>query len=213
MDNQPNNQPVMVFQSPNNAIETSEDKKKKDDRKLVKISILLISSVAFLWFIITFVVGFTVVNGISMQPTFHTNDLVLIWKLPKTWSKITNNQYIPSRSSIVIVKDPNGKGEQFIKRVIALPGESATVNNGIVSVNTLDNKQVFPDKASYGKVIKYTPGYFSSTIGSGEIFVLGDNREPGASIDSRSSMGAIPANNIIGKVFIRIWPITKFTIY
>lgn len=205
--------PVMVFQAPSQAIETIEDKNKREDRKIIKLSFYVVGGLVAIWFILSFIVGFSVVNGISMQPTFHTNDIVLLWKLPKTWASLTGTQYIPSRSSVVIIKDTDNNGELFIKRIISLPGETVHVNNGIVSVNTLDGRTIFPDKAKYGSVIGYTPGYFVGTVGSGEIFVLGDNREPGASIDSRSSLGAIPASYIQGKVFIRVWPINRFKLF
>ena len=54
---------------------------------------------------------------------------------------------------------------------------------------------------------------YGSSVNPGQIFVMGDNRVPGASIDSRSSLGNIPSKDIVGQVLIRIWPLNKIKLF
>ena len=185
----------------------------KDNTKKITI---VVATLIVLFIIFNFVATPIQVNGISMQPTFHTGDFVLTYKLPQSWAKLTNTQYIPKRGQVIIVNDPNKNGELHIKRVVGLPGDKVTVSSGIVKVVNQDNPNGFdPDKASYGnKLSLYQPGMdFSSNVEDGQVFVMGDNRTPGASIDSRSSMGNIPSKEIIGQVILQIWPLNKIKIY
>jgi len=185
----------------------------KDNAKKITI---VISTLIVLFITFTFIATPIQVNGISMQPTFHTGDFVLTYKLPQSWAKLSNTQYIPKRGQVIIVNDPNNNGELYIKRAVGLPGDKVTVKSGIVKVVNEANPGGFdPDKASYGKKLSlYQPGMdFSSNVEDGQVFVMGDNRTPGASIDSRSSMGNIPSKEIIGQVIIQLWPLNKIKIY
>ena len=193
--------------------ETKADITKKENKHLYKLAGFILFGFFLLWLCGTFIIGMTTVNGISMRPTFQTGNVVFIWKFPVTWQKITGSNYIPSRGSILIVKDTTNNGEQFIKRVIALPYEHINVTSGVVKVTKQDGSIIYPDKGPYGKNLPYTDGAYDGTVGSGQIFAMGDNRTSGASIDSRSSMGAIPDNYVIGKVFFRIWPLNEISIF
>ena len=182
------------------------------------IRVILYSAGALLagYLILLFVIAPIQVSGISMQPTLHTCDYLLTFKLPQTWSQATKTQYIPGRGQVVIVNDPNKNGELYVKRVVALPGENVNVSSGIVTVFNGKNPKGFdPDKAQYGKTLNlYQPGMdYGSSVNPGQIFVMGDNRVPGASIDSRSSLGNIPSKDIVGQVLIRIWPLNKIKLF
>jgi signal peptidase I len=177
------------------------------------ISLVAVTAITC-WLILTYVVGFTVVNGISMQPTLYTGNVLVVWKLPQTWAKITSNQYIPKRSNVVIVDDTNNSGEQFVKRVIGLPNDRIYIAGGVVTVYDNKTPKGFdPDNAPYGKDLIPTEGSFSGQVGVGQIFVMGDNRAAGASIDSRSSLGNIPSGNIVGQVVLRVYPFNKIKIF
>lgn len=215
MDNQqtPNTIPPLIMQAPQGVEETKLDKEKKENKKLYKWIAIVVGLLLLMWLSLTYILGFTVVNGISMKPTFKTGDVVAIWKLPHTWDQIINHDYVPKRGSIVIVKNTDRSGEQFIKRVIATPGEQININEGLVKVTTQDNKFIYPDQSIFTSNTPYTSGSYAGSVGSGEIFVLGDNRDPGASIDSRSSLGSIPDNLLVGQVVFRIWPLNKISIF
>jgi len=177
------------------------------------ISLVVVTVIAC-WLILTYIVGFTEVNGISMQPTLYTGNVLVVWKLPQTWAKITSSQYIPRRSNVVIVNNTNNSGEQFVKRVIGLPNDRIYITGGAITVyNSQSPKGFNPDNAPYGKDLISTEGNFSGQVGIGQIFVMGDNRAAGASIDSRSSLGNIPSGNIVGQVVLRVYPFNKIKIF
>lgn len=148
-----------------------------------------------------------------METTLHNNDRLIVWKVPKTWARVTGNVYIPNRGDVIIFtnraianfgQDPS---KQLIKRVVALPGERVTINNGIVTVYNDEHPEGFePDKTlPYGKMaqIPETPGEVDTVVGKGEVFALGDNRPN--SLDSGEFL-SFDAHNIIGKLVMRILP-------
>jgi len=203
----------LVLQAPASYKETKIDITKKENKRLYKLVGIIAALGLLLWVGINYVLGFTVVNGISMRPTFKTNNVVLVWKLPVTWQKLVGSSYIPGRSNVIIVRDTSNSGLQYIKRVIALPYEHLHIADGIVQVTTPKGNIIYPDKASYGKNLPYTDGAYDGDAKAGQIYVMGDNRNSGASIDSRSSMGAIPDSYIIGRVVVRIWPLNEISLY
>ena len=173
---------------------------------------ILVATVASVFLMFNYVAGITVVDGISMRPTLKTGDVLVVWKLPKTIASITGSQYLPKRSHVVIVTEPNDPKVQLVKRVIAIPDERVDVKNQKLIVYNQDNPQgFFPDDKPYGKNLKPIPSEFQVNVDAGQVFVMGDNRESGGSIDSRSSVGAIPSKHIVGEVWIRVYPFSRFT--
>lgn len=153
------------------------------------------------------------VEGASMDPTLHGGQYLLINKMaylrsdgsPVEWvigrptgalpTYVTDG---PRRGDIVVFKAPNQSDKDFIKRVIALPGETVRIVNGRVFVNgrPLDEPYI-KNKASYDMEQKVVP--------AGQYFVLGDNRPN----SSDSHLGwYVPANNLIGKAWVSYWPPT-----
>jgi signal peptidase I len=175
------------------------------------VSVLLLAPIIAV-FLTAFVFQSYQVDGPSMQTTLHNNDRLIVWKLAKTWSRITGHTYIPNRGDVVIFteralanfgQDPN---KQLIKRVIALPGERVTIKNGSVTVYNKEHPGGFhPDQTlPYGNVIKETPGDVDTIVPQNELFVLGDNRPN--SLDS-GEFGPILAKNVVGKLVMRILPL------
>lgn len=200
--------PGIVSSSPNHPEITAKQKKVEKLKGQGAFIGLIIGGVALVWLVLVYVISPTIVNGISMQPTFHTGNVLLVWKFPQTWAKITDTQYIPSRGDVVVINDTDNSGEQFVKRVIGLPGDQISIVNGKVTVHNSNHRTGFdPDNATYGKALQPTQGVFNGTVGDGEIFVMGDNRTAGASIDSRSSLGNIPSNYIVGQAVLEVFPL------
>lgn len=148
-----------------------------------------------------------------METTLQDQDRLIVSKLPQTWAKITGSDYIPKRSDVIIFHTSSasqgedlGEERQLIKRVVGLPGDRVVVKDGILTVYNTEHPDGFqPDQTyDYGKVITTTPGRVDVTVGDGEVFVCGDNREN--SLDSRA-MGPIPADHIVGKLVFRIYPL------
>jgi len=176
------------------------------------VAVLLIAPIVAL-FLTAFVFQSYQVDGPSMETTLYNNDRLLVWKVPKTWSKVTGNPYIPKRGDVVIfvergINDFAGQdsGKQLIKRVIGLPGERVVVKDGSVTVYNKENPDGFqPDKTlPYGNVIQSTSIDRDETVPKDQVFVLGDNRSN--SLDSRT-FGPIAAKDIVGKLIVRVWPL------
>lgn len=180
---------------------------------LSTLAVLLVAPLIAV-FLTVFVFQSYQVDGQSMETTLFHNDRLVVWKMPKTWSKITGHPYIPNRGDIVVFTEPTlgqfgqDPGKQLIKRVIGLPGERVVVRDNKLTVYNKEHPQGFvPDQTlPYGNVIKSTPMDGEWTVGSGEIFVAGDNR--GNSLDSRT-FGPIDTSNIVGKLAIRVLPLDQ----
>lgn len=137
----------------------------------------------------------TIVKGESMYPTLENKDLVITLKTAYLNS-------IPKQGDIVIFKS-SFENKIYIKRVIGTSGDRVEIKNGQVYVNS---KELAEEYVS----TNYTEGNIDILVPEGKVFVLGDNRWPNASLDSRSSvLGLIPGEDIIGKTVYRIYPLQK----
>ncbi len=154
------------------------------------------------------------VDGASMENTLQNNDRVIIDKIPRSIARLTHHPYLPHRGDIIIFSqfgffDNSGPGSrQLIKRVIGLPGEQVVVKDGQVSViNTAHPNGFNPDTSGlYHIDAKSTPGNVKVTVLPGSVFVLGDNRAN--STDSRF-FGLVKAEQIVGKLVLRFWPLSQ----
>jgi signal peptidase I len=208
MDNglQEENQPIL----PNN--------KSSNLREFVSTIGILVTALAVALFIIAFVFRSYQVDGPSMENTLHNGDKLIIWKVPETWSKITGHAYIPNRGDIIVFTESGLSAfgqqdtKQLIKRVIGLPGDHVVVSNNVITIYNKDNPKGFdPDKTMpYGKNIPPTSGDVNLVLGKNQIFVEGDNRPD--SLDSRA-FGPINANQIIGKLVLRVFPANAIKVF
>ncbi|MFH1647952.1 MAG: signal peptidase I [Chloroflexota bacterium] len=129
----------------------------------------------------------------SMEPNFHEGQRVVVNKTAY-WSWVGE----PARGEVIIFQEPNGSSEDFIKRVIGLPGDTVEIKDGAVYVNDVRLDEPY---------IKSPPSYTmaSRKVPDDEYFVLGDNRNH--STDSHSSSDWwVPRENIQGKVWLSTWP-------
>lgn len=156
------------------------------------------------------------VDGPSMQNTLHNGDRLIVWKLPRTWARITGHPYIPKRGDIIVFNQSgltnygdSTNTKQLIKRVIGLPGDRVVVKEGKLTIYNKAHPDGFqPDKTlPYGAhgAIPATADNIDITLGPDQLFVCGDNR--GDSLDSRI-FGPIDAKSVIGKLVLRILPLT-----
>ncbi len=155
------------------------------------------------------------VDGPSMETTLQHGDRLIVTKTGKTWSRITRSDYIPKRYEIIIFNhsgefDATGTVEkQLIKRVVGLPGDRITVDSGVVKVfNTQHPNGYLVDRDGPERnVIMNTNGdRIDVTVKTGEVFVMGDNREN--SLDSRF-FGSVQSQDIVGKLNLRVYPFDK----
>jgi signal peptidase I len=157
------------------------------------------------------------VDGPSMQNTLHNNDRLIVWKLPRTWARITGHQYVPKRGDIIILTesglsnygDPSDT-KQLVKRVIGLPDDHIVVKNNVITVYNAAHPHGFQPDATlpYGKngAIPPTTNDLNITLSKTQLFICGDNR--GDSLDSRI-FGPIETKQVIGKLVARIFPVSQ----
>jgi signal peptidase I len=193
--------------------ETHRPSRKREGIKSVLSTVaVLLFAPLFALVIIAFIFQSYQVDGPSMQTTLFNNDRLIVWKVPRTWAKITHHQYVPKRGDVIVFTDPQlanfgqDPGKQLIKRVIGLPGDHLTIKNNEVTITDKEHPQGFnPDKTlPYGKVIPTTEGDIDLDVPKNEIFVMGDNRPE--SLDSRM-FGTVDTSHIIGKLVLRVWPV------
>lgn len=160
--------------------------------------IMIIVAIILAFVIRTFVVSTTLVSGPSMEPTLLTNDRLFVNRI----SFMVNN---PKKGDIIEFHNPNNPSEDFIKRVIGLPGDTIEIKNNYIYVN--DNLLEEDYTSSQGFTEFFNDSYWE--VYDGEIFVLGDNRPN--SNDSRS-FGKINDDSIVGIAFFRYFPFNRIGI-
>lgn len=148
------------------------------------------------------------VDGPSMEPTLEDGDRLIVWKVPRTVSRITGNAYIPGRGEVIVFSQPledGGSGKQLIKRVIALPGERIAIRDNQITIYNAENPEGFsPNIDSLGK--PSTEGNIDLVVPEDQVFAVGDNRAN--SLDSRV-FGAVPVEHIAGNLVLRIFPFNQ----
>ena len=181
------------------------EKKGKEEEKLTMGQELyqtlqsLVSIVLIVILLFTFVVRITVVDGISMENTFHNGDMVLTW----------SPGYEPKQGDVVVLTQKTFREQSIIKRVIAVGGQRVDID--------YDTGTVYVDNVAleepYIKEIMRTP-YFGEGINHVEIpegcvFVMGDNRNH--SSDSRDpDIGIVDERCIIGRAVFVVFPFADF---
>lgn len=150
---------------------------------------------------ISFAVQAVHVEGLSMWATLDNDDYLIA-------NKIDYRLHPPQRGDIIILRPPNNSATDFIKRVIALPGESLLIREGIVYINghRLHEESYLPEQWTQ-QADWPCAGCAARTMGADQYFVMGDNRN--RSQDSRY-FGAISRDRIDGKAWFRIWPLNRF---
>lgn len=191
---------------------------REENWKSIATTIFILLLAPFIAVLLTaFVFQSYQVDGPSMETTLSNNDRLIVWKLPRTWARITGHDYVPKRGDVVIFNESNlgaagggSSSKQLIKRVIGLPGDRVTIQNGKYVVYNNQHPEGFqPDtQASYGKAIGDTEPETSKTswdVGKDAIFVSGDNRPD--SLDSRY-FDTVPLKDVVGKLSVRVLPIS-----
>jgi len=163
---------------------------------LVHIALAIVITLA----ITNYIAQFTMVKGNSMLPTLQDNNILVIEKLTLRFGTIK-----PGDIVVVRIPDMLGKGKTYaIKRVIAIGGQKVEIKDGKVYI---DGKELHEDYINGGDT--FATGEFSSmVVPENCIYILGDNRLPGASKDSRT-FGPVEQSRIAGRVVFRIFPISK----
>lgn len=147
---------------------------------------LLLTAIIFL--IVNTLTGRFQVRGTSMEPSLHSGQYVIVSKVHYWLAE-------PQRGDIIVFQPPNGANEDYIKRIVGLPGERVEIRDGSVWINGYHLEEPY--------LTSPTPYVGVWELGPDEYFVLGDNR--GGSSDSHS-WGPLPKENIVGKAWFCYWP-------
>ncbi len=168
--------------------------------KVVIISLAIIIPVRY------FLIQPFYVKGASMEPSFHDHEYLIINEIVYRFEE-------PQRGDIVVFRYPKEPSQYFIKRIIGLPGEKIKIKAGEIIIYNDE----FPEGITLNEQVylfedEETPhlGKTEFILERDEFFVLGDNRD--ASLDSRK-FGPVNQRLIIGKAWVRGWPLEKVTIF
>ena len=186
-------------------------------KDILSIAFVLLTAMALAFALIAFVFQSYQVDGPSMQSTLQNNDRLIVWKVPRTWSRITGHRYVPEYGDIIIFTENNlsqfGQSDvkQLVKRVVGRPGDRVVIRNGTITIYNKAHSSGFqPDKTlSYGKdhTLPYTAGDIDITLNDHQIFVCGDNRTD--SLDSRA-FGPVNLEDVVGRLVLRVYPFDTF---
>lgn len=162
------------------------------------IKVIIFIGVAVLFFkgVNDYLVQEAIVNGVSMKPTLENSDKLLLNKLSPKFNLL-------KRFDVVVFDCESGK--TFIKRIMGLPGEKIEISNGKVYINgTVLKDDPIKEYINYSGIADS-----QIKLGDDEYFLLGDNRNE--SYDSRFiDVGLVKRKSIVGKVWLRVYPFTKF---
>jgi signal peptidase I len=142
------------------------------------------------------------VSGSSMVPTFINGDYILT-------DKISYRFGIPNHGDIIVLKNPKDETQDFIKRIIGLPGDTVRVSKGKVYVNGTQLSEAYLGNDIYTPDGNFMREGQDRIVPADSYLVFGDNREH--SSDSRA-WGFVTRKEIVGKVFFRYWPPNTFGI-
>jgi signal peptidase I len=173
-------------------IELDFEKRYRLVREIIETIVLTI----LMFLVIRFAVQNFNIEGTSMEPSLHNTELILVDK----WSYLF---HAPDRGDVIVFVAPPDPSQDYIKRIVAVPGDVLTVHDTTVIVDGVTLNEPYVAQQNQGnpyafKVIN------NLVIPPNDYFVLGDNR--GGSSDSRN-WGFVPRTNIVGKAALVYWPL------
>lgn len=142
-----------------------------------------------------FVIQVSVVKGTSMEPCLHDGDRLVVDRVSYSLADV-------ERGDVVILRYPRNPAVDFVKRVVALPGDRVAMRDGVLIVNgaPADDYGCIPDHQMLAEL----------TVPEGQFFVLGDNRP--VSCDSRE-FGLLDESLLKGRVRARFWPLASLAVF
>ena len=157
---------------------------------------LILAIIVF--FLLRVTVQSSVVLYSSMEPTLQEGQWILV-------NKVTYHFRQPQRGDVIIFPNPNNPDENYIKRIIGLPGETLEMKEGMVYIQKEDGTFLTLDEPYIQQISD--PSFEGDIIPEDEYFVLGDNRNN--SIDSRQGW-TVERKSVMGKAWLSIWPPSKW---
>ena len=165
---------------------------------IVEWVVIVVAAVLVSFFMRTFAFQTFYIPSASMQPTLLVGDRIIVSKLSVDFGTI-------NRGDILVFKAPPAEncGEpvtDLVKRVIGIPGDQLTSKGNTIYVNGAPFAENWSHSEPLGQAIGHV------TVPANQYFMMGDNHND--SCDSRM-WGTVPRSDIIGKAFLRIWPLSR----
>ena len=181
-----------------------EEEESEDGSQLGAIIYEVLETVllaVIIWLLVNFTTARYVVEGQSMEPNLHTGQFLIVSRLAYMQVGDTIQLGEPERGDIVVFDFPGNPGDDYVKRVVGLPGETVTIDeDGRVVV---DGYQISEPYLSPPEEQPYRGRHGTWTVPEDSYFVIGDNRN--SSSDSRS-WGMLSDRFIVGKAWLSYWP-------
>jgi len=162
------------------------------------IDILLILGLLFR----AFILQPFVVEGNSMETNFHNKEFLLVDRISYKFRE-------PQRGDVIIFRFPRNQADDYIKRIIGLPGETVRIQASQVFINNQIIYEDYLQPMSQTLIGSDPANFLEKTLGSEEYFVMGDNRSN--SSDSRD-WGMVPKANLIGRAWLTVYPFQNFSL-
>ena len=190
---------VRVVVAPNSPMPLKTKKTRSRTRIFVEWLVILVAAILISFLIRSYAFQTFYIPSASMEPTLQIGDRIIVDKLSVDFGTI-------HRGDIVVFKAPPAEHcgtpvTDLVKRVIGIPGDHLTSKGNTIYVNTHPLKEAWSHTEPLG------PAIGNVTVPANRYFVMGDYHDN--SCDSRS-WGTVPRSDIIGKAFIRIWPLSRF---
>jgi len=164
--------------------------------RLTREIIETIALTLLMFLVIRFAVQNFRVDGMSMEPTLHNGEYILVDKAAYLF-------HAPSRGDVIVFEYPLDTSVDYVKRIIAIPGDTISVVGQKVTVDGVTLSESYVNASD---PFNPFPPIVNRKVGSNEYFVMGDNR--GNSSDSRQ-WGFVPLQNIIGQASFVYWPFNE----
>jgi len=166
--------------------------------RLVREVIETIVLTVLMFLVIRFAVQNFNIEGHSMEPNLHDQELILVDK----WTYLFR---APARGDVIVFVAPPQPSQDYIKRVVAVPGDVITIQDTAVIVDGVTLKETYIDPNNQGNMFDYKH-ISNMVVPPDDYFVLGDNRK--GSSDSRD-WGFVPKQNIVGRAALVYWPLQQ----
>jgi len=185
----------------NTSISNGASIPKGSQRSLLVYTVVALGLALFIRF---FIAAPYVVSGASMEPNFHDWQYLIV-------DRISYDLEAPARGDIIVFDLPQNESRALIKRIIGLPNETVVLSGQKVTITNAEHPQGFTLEEPYLDPANLTGvNELTMTLANDEYFVLGDNRR--VSADSRI-WGSLPRKDIVGRVFMRLYPLNQISIF
>lgn len=170
---------------------------------ILELAQVVIVSLIIVFLVRTYLIQPFLVKGASMEPNFQDGNYLIIDELSYRFRQ-------PQRDEIIVFKYPKDPKQYFIKRIIGLPNERVEIKDQKVTIYNQQSPNGFVLDESYLPPENVTKGNENFQLGPNDYFVMGDNRL--YSSDSRY-WGPVPSDDLVGKVWLRAWPLDEVKAY